>query len=185
MKSRWCLLLVIGFALLVVSSFIGCAASYTQKDLDAAREAGYNAGFTEGFNAGLTQTGTEPVTPPSTTPGPKTETPTTPQAGLPADAISWDKAKDHIGDRTTVCGPVAGTKYGATSRGKPTWLNIGKDYPSSERFVVIIWGENRGNFPQPPESYYDGKTICVTGLIQEYQGIPQIEVTTPDQIQEQ
>ena len=99
--------------------------------------------------------------------------------------IPWDEAKYHIGERATVSGPVAGTKYGATSSGKPTWLNIGKDYPSSERFVVIIWGENRGNFPQPPEDYYLGKTICVTGLITEYNGIPQIEVKDPSQIQEQ
>ena len=60
---------------------------------------------------------------------------------------------------------------------------MGKDTPSSERFVVIIWGEHRGNFPQPPESYYAGKTIYVTGLITEYNGIPQIEVTYPSEIQ--
>ncbi len=180
-KSRWYSILLIGLTLLLVVSVIGCG-QYTKEDIEEAYQRGYNAGFTGGFNAGLAQSGAETVpTPPiAPEPSPKTETPPT-----PAGAISWDKAKDHIGDRTTVCGPVVGTKYGATSSGKPTWLNIGKDYPSSERFVVIIWGENRGNFPQPPEDYYLGKTICVTGLIQEYEGIPQIEVTTPDQIQEQ
>lgn len=179
-NSRWYSVLVIGLALLLVSSFIGCAPFQSE-----AYQEGYKAGFADGYEAGLAQSGTETVPPTSTAPGPSQETETAPEAGVPTGAISWDKAKDHIGDRTTVCGPVAGTKYGATSRGKPTWLNIGKDYPSSERFVVIIWGENRGNFPQPPESYYTGKTICVAGLIQEYEGIPQIEVTTPDQIQEQ
>jgi len=180
-KARWYSILIIGLVLLLVSSFIGCGQSQSE-----AYQEGYKAGFTDGYEAGIAQlgAGTVPTPPITPEPSPKTETPTTPEAGLPADAISWDKAKDHIGDRTTVCGPVAGTKYGATSSGKPTWLNIGKDYPSSERFVVIIWGDNRGNFPQPPESYYAGKTICVTGLIQEYQGIAQIEVTTPDQIEE-
>ncbi|MBA7649941.1 hypothetical protein ES703_57740 [subsurface metagenome] len=177
MKTRWYSILLIGLVLLLASSIVGCGQSQSE-----AYQEGYKAGFTDGYEAGLAQSGVETVPTPSTAlePSPKTETPP-----IPADAISWDKAKDHIGDRTTVCGPVAGTKYGATSSGKPTWLNIGKDYPSSERFVVIIWGENRSNFPQPPESYYDGKTIYVTGLIQEYNGIPQIEVTTPDQIQEQ
>ena len=181
-KTRRYSILLIVLALLLVSSFIGCGQSQSE-----AYQTGYNAGFTEGFNAGLAQSGAEtvPTSPIAPEQSPKTETPTSPEADLPAGAISWDKAKDHIGDRTTVCGPVAGTKYGATSRGNPTWLNIGKDYPSSERFVVIIWGENRGNFAQPPESYYLGKTICVTGLIQEYEGIPQIEVMAPDQIQEQ
>jgi hypothetical protein len=182
-RTRCYSILAIGLVLLLISSFIGCGQSQSE-----AYQEGYKAGFTDGYQAGVSQSGTKTVPPTSTVvpeTGPKTETPTTPEAVLPAGAISWDKAKDNIGDRTKVCGPVAGTKYGSTSSGKPTWLNMGKDYPSSERFVVIIWGENRGNFPQPPESYYYGKTICVSGLIQEYEGIPQIEVTTPDQIQEQ
>jgi hypothetical protein len=50
---------------------------------------------------------------------------------------------------------------------------------------VVIWGENRGNFSQPPEVYYLNKTIYVTGLIDSYEGVAQIEVTSPAQIQEQ
>ena len=34
-----------------------------------------------------------------------------------------------------------------------------------------------------PESYYNGKKIAVTGLITSYEGVSQIEVTTPSQIQ--
>lgn len=180
-KIKWYSILLLGLVLLLASSIVGCGQSQSE-----AYQEGYKAGFTDGYEAGLAQSGAETAPASSVAPesSSETETPTTSETGLPAGAISWDKAKDHIGDRTTVCGPVAGTKYGATSSGRPTWLNVGKDYPSSERFVVIIWGENRGNFPQPPESYYDGKSICVTGLIQEYDGIPQIEVTTPDQIEE-
>ena len=172
-KRKWCSILLVGLVLILASSVIGCAPRYTQTDLDAAREAGYNAGFTEGYKAGLAQTEAETISPPSTE---------TPKAGLPAGAISWDKAKDHIGDRTTVWGPVAGASYRPDIRGQPTWLNIGKDWPSPERFVVIIWGKNRGNFPKAPETYYLGKTIYVTGLITEYNAIPQIEVTDPSQI---
>jgi len=178
-KIRWYSILLIGLVLLLSSSVIGCGQSQSE-----AYQEGYKAGFTDGYKAGLAQSGVETVPASSTAP----ELSPTPKADLPTDAISWDKAKDHIGDRTTVCGPVAGTKYGATSSGKPTWLNIGKDYPSSERFVVIIWGENRGNFPQAPEVYYLGKTIYVSGLIREYpkgSGRAQIEVTDPSQIQEQ
>jgi hypothetical protein len=179
-NRRWYSILLIGLVLLLASSVAGCGQSETYQE-------GYKAGFTEGFTAGLAQSGAETVSVPSTAPesSAKTEPSSTPKASLPAGAISWDEAKDHIGDRATVYGPVAGTQYGATSRGKPTWLNIGKDYPSTERFVGIIWGENRGNFPQAPEVYYLGKTIYVTGLITEYNGIVQIEVTTPDKIQEQ
>lgn len=190
-RRKWYSILLVGLVLLLVSSVIGCAPSPTEQDLQEAYQTGYNAGFTaglastsqdvnaayrDGYNTGLADGLAQRKS---------VDEEDQKQDHPPTGAISWYEAKDHIGDRATVCGPVAGTKYGATSRGKPTWLNIGKDYPSSERFVVIIWGENRGNFPQPPESYYLGKTICVTGLIQEYSGIAQIEVTTPDQIQEQ
>ena len=177
MKGNCYSLLLVGLVLLLLSFTIGCGQVNPQSE---AYQEGYKVGFTEGFNAGLAQSGAETVPPPSTASSPKTE-PSPPPAG----AISWDKAKDHIGDRTTVYGPVAGTFYGSNVKGRPTFLNIGEDHPSSERFTVVIWGENRGNFPQPPGSYYDGKTIYATGLIQEYKGVPQIEVTTPDQIQEQ
>jgi micrococcal nuclease len=103
---------------------------------------------------------------------------------LPSGAISWDKAKNHIGERTTVCGPVVSATWASGSKGKPTFLNIGKPYPDPDRFTVIIWEQYRSNFPQPPEAYYRGKTICVTGLIIPYKGIPEIEVKTPEQIKD-
>ncbi|MEA1872262.1 MAG: hypothetical protein U9M91_02580 [Chloroflexota bacterium] len=98
------------------------------------------------------------------------------------DAISWDEAKNHIGERTIVYGPVVDTNYASGSSGKPTFLNMGNPYPDPDRFTVVIWGENRGKFSQPPEDYYDGKTIYVSGLIDSYEGVPQIEVTSPAQI---
>jgi len=102
----------------------------------------------------------------------------------PPDAISWDEAKNHIGERTTVYGPVVDTHYASESSGEPTFLNMGNPYPDPNRFTVVIWGENRGKFSQPPEDYYVGKTIYVSGLIDPYEGVTQIEVTSPDQIHE-
>jgi len=103
---------------------------------------------------------------------------------LPPGSISWSEVKYHIGERTTVCGPVVDTTWASGSNGKPTFLNLGKPYPDPDRFTVVIWIQNRGNFPQAPEDYYLGKTICVTGLITEYNGIPQIEVSYPSEIQD-
>ena len=100
------------------------------------------------------------------------------------DAISCYEAKDHIGERTTVYGVVVDTNYASGSSGQPTFLNMCYTYPSPNRFTVVIWGENRGKFSQPPEDYYDGKTIYVSGLIVPYDGVPEIEVTSPDQIHE-
>ena len=103
---------------------------------------------------------------------------------LPAGSIAWDEAKYHIGERVTVCGPVVDATWASGSNGKPTFLNLGKSYPDPDRFTVVIWIQNRSNFPQAPEDYYLGKTICVTGLITEYSGIAEIEVQYPSDIQD-
>lgn len=102
----------------------------------------------------------------------------------PPGAITWADAKYHIGERITVCGSVVDTKWASDIEGKPTFLEIGKPYPHPDRFTVVIRIDCRGNFPQAPEEYYLGKRICITGLINEYDNIPQIEACYPSQIQE-
>ncbi len=96
-------------------------------------------------------------------------------------AIPWDEAKNHIGEKAFVSGPVVNTKYDREMSGGPTFLYLGK--PGG--FVVVVWDRYRGRFIEPPERYYLGKTIYVGGVITEDKGIPQIEVQTPSQIREQ
>ncbi len=79
--------------------------------------------------------------------------------------INWNNAYKHIGEEVTISGPVVTTKYASDSRGAPTFLNIGKPYPDSDRFTIVIWGENRDNFDSAPEDYYDSMTIEVTGVV--------------------
>jgi len=107
----------------------------------------------------------------------------TPTAPMLCD-IQWNQAITYIGEWKTVCGTVVDSHYAITSNGKPTFLNLGKPYPDQSRFTIIIWGDHRGNFPSPPEDYYLGRTVAVTGLIVEYNGIAEIEVTNPSQIEE-
>jgi len=102
----------------------------------------------------------------------------------PINAISCYEAKNHIGERTTVYGTVVSTNYASGSSGKPTFLNMCYAYPNPNRFTVVIWDDNRDKFPQPPEDYYNAKTIYVSGLIVLYDGVPEIEVTSPSQILE-
>ena len=83
----------------------------------------------------------------------------------------------------TVEGPVAGTDTQETESGLSTLLNVGVDYPDPSRFVVVIWGDDRSAFPQPPESMYEGKQIRVPGEVTEYDARAQIEVASPDAVQ--
>ena len=126
---------------------------------------------------------------PSATPTAPARTPApTQQAPAPTpttSAILWSEAKNHIGERTMVYGPVIGATYASSSKGQPTFLNVGKNYPDPARFTVLIWGSDRSKFSPAPEIQYKGKTIYVYGLIEEYKGSAQIVVTSPSQIQVQ
>jgi hypothetical protein len=99
-----------------------------------------------------------------------------------SNAISCSEAKDHVGERIAVYGIVVSTKYAVESNGKPTFLDMCSAYPNPNRLTVVIWDDNRDKFPQPPEDYYKSKTIYVSGLIVLYDGVPEIEVTSPSQI---
>lgn len=129
----------------------------------------------------VSPTATHTVTPtPSATP---TETATpTPAAPTP---IPWEMAGLFAGGEGTVCGPVVRTYFAKKTGGSPTFLDIGLPYPDPQRLNIIIWGRYRDNFPQPPEHLYYQKTVCVSGHIELYQGVAQIEVRSPEQIVEQ
>ena len=94
--------------------------------------------------------------------------------------LTATEAKDHIGEQATVCGKVASTRYAATTRGKPTFLNFDKPYPT-QIVTVLIWGENREKFGTPEKKYRD-KQVCVTGKITEYRGAAEIVVSDPQSI---
>ena len=94
--------------------------------------------------------------------------------------ISAEQAKSHVGDKTSVCGLVVGSRYASGSRGNPTFINLDKAYPH-EIFTVVIWGSDRQKFGNP-ENTYSNKRICVMGKITDYKGVPEIVAHEPSQI---
>jgi len=110
-----------------------------------------------------------------------TPTPIPTETAIP-NTIQWYEAGQHIGEDTTVCGPVIAAHFAQSSQGQPIFLNIGEDYPSPTRFTVVIWGEHHSNFPFQPDSHYQGQYVCVSGLIESYNDVPEIEVEFPSQI---
>ena len=103
--------------------------------------------------------------------------------GLAQTSISAAEAKNHVGERATVCGEVASVHYAARSRGNPTFINLDKAYPN-QIFTVLIWGSDRPKFGDPEETYRS-KRICVTGKISDYKGVPEIVAYEPSQIKVQ
>jgi len=99
------------------------------------------------------------------------------------NSISVAEAKNHVGEKATVCGEVASTHYAARSRGNPTFINLDKPYPN-QIFTVLIWGSDRPKFGDPEEAYRS-KHICVTGKVSDYKGVPEIIAYEPSQIKVQ
>jgi hypothetical protein len=105
------------------------------------------------------------------------------QPVLAQKKLTAAEAKDHIGETATVCGNVVSTRYAASTKGQPTFLNLDKAYPN-QIFTVVIWGSNRSKFGRP-EVEYNEKRICATGKITMYRGVPEIIADAPAQIMDE
>jgi micrococcal nuclease len=62
------------------------------------------------------------------------------------------------------------------SKGQPTFINLDEPYPK-QIFTAVIWGSDRSKFGQPETELKD-KRICVTGLIEQHRGTPEITLAT-------
>jgi hypothetical protein len=98
-----------------------------------------------------------------------------------AGAVSWNTARKHVGRVVTVRGPVVDTYFASSSNGQPTFLNLGARYPDTRRFTVVIWSEHRARFGRPEVRYYR-RTVCVRGLVEMYNGAPEIQLASPSRI---
>jgi DNA/RNA endonuclease YhcR with UshA esterase domain len=95
--------------------------------------------------------------------------------------LSAREAKDHVGQKATVCGEVASAHYAERTKGQPTFINLDEPYPH-QIFTALIWGSDRSKFGTP-ETALLGKKICVTGTIMTYRGEPEVVVSEPSQIE--
>jgi hypothetical protein len=82
---------------------------------------------------------------------------------LKAQTIPSAEAKNHIGEKATVCGLVAGKSVAIQSQGTPTFIDLDKPYPH-ETFTVLVWERDKGAVGSLPSS----GQLCVTGTITQY-----------------
>ncbi len=85
------------------------------------------------------------------------------------------EAKNHIGDRATVCGEVVSTHYAKSSKGELTFINLNEPY-QREVFTILIWTSDRAKLGTP-EDEYKGLRVCVTGKTTSFYGWPEIVPT--------
>ncbi len=84
-----------------------------------------------------------------------------------------------VGKHLTVCGHVE--RVGQSKTSMITFINFNeKDSP----YTGVIYAKDTVNFTEyKPMDFLEGKNICITGVVTLYKGKPQIEITTPKQIE--
>lgn len=97
-------------------------------------------------------------------------------------AISWDEAHQYQGKTIAVTGPVVEIASRMSVEGNPTFLNVGRAFPSRQRLSLVIWGRNRHEFESAFGWGLEGKDICAKGKIEMYRGVPQMELSFSDQL---
>lgn len=91
----------------------------------------------------------------------------------------WYNARKQIGSRGTIVGPVIDVFQATGSKGQPIFINIGKNYPDSDRAQVVIWGDRASEFADVLNKVDHGNAwVSVTGKISEYNGV--VEINTDD-----
>ncbi len=105
-----------------------------------------------------------------------------PASTEPEVRIKAKEAIEYIGKAAEVCGKVASLDYLPQINGEPTFLNLGRPYPS-QYFTAVIWGSDRARWNTSPDQQYENRNICVTGRIELYEGTPQIIVESPRQVE--
>jgi len=100
----------------------------------------------------------------------------------PGAIIPWEEAGGHYSRTITVQGEVVETGRGRN--GTPVYLNFQPYSPDSQAFHVVVFEDGFVNAPDgDPYSYYEGKTIRVTGEVGQYRDVPQIKVEGPGMIE--
>lgn len=108
--------------------------------------------------------------------------------------IPSSKAAEHMGEEGTVRGNVKDYQFISGGKGRPYILLFDKpgivergssisDMETPESFKVVIWKDDRKNFPANFAAGYTGKTVCATGVIEDYDGSPAIVARDPSQLE--
>ncbi len=91
--------------------------------------------------------------------------------------------KNHIGETVTISGRIYAGNYLIHVKTKPTFLNLYDSLPN-HRLMIRIDSVDREKFKNPPEVEYLNKQISVTGVVENYKGIPLIKVDNPSMMQQ-
>lgn len=101
---------------------------------------------------------------------------------LSAQLVSLNDLPKHMNTTVKVCGKIYNGIFLESVKNSPTLLNMGGIYPNHQ-LTLLIWSDNLKDFPPKPEQYYANTQVCVTGLVIDYKGKPEIVLKSPAQIE--
>lgn len=90
----------------------------------------------------------------------------------------------HVGSRIQVVGQIVQYSPGYTRFKDPyVFLNFGHEHPD-QTFTLVVWSDALGKFGRQNVDLeeFEGKWVCVTGVVSNFRGKPQIVVEMPSQI---
>jgi endonuclease G len=97
-----------------------------------------------------------------------------PAPTLPKNHFNTVQAKIYVdsGDQVCVCGTVVSTKK---TRNGHVFLNLDKRFPN-QIFTVTIWKDDLINFSYDPSVALEGKKMCFTGKVSDFDGTPSMNL---------
>jgi endonuclease G len=98
---------------------------------------------------------------------------------LPGGRFNTMQAKYHIGNKATICGTVVSTRR--TKKSNALYLNFDRMYPNQD-FYATVWDYNSPNFSYNPETYLQGRKVCVTGMVTVFDDIARISINNEKEI---
>ncbi len=95
--------------------------------------------------------------------------------------ITIQEASKYVGEVVKLCTKITEGKYNEILKSAPTLLYAGAD--STNMLTMVILADKRTSFKNPPEVFYKGKEVCITGKIDLYKNKPEIIITKEEQIE--
>ena len=95
--------------------------------------------------------------------------------------VKLEEINNYIGDSVQVRGFIKDVRFLESAKNSPTFISFGKPYPD-QTLTVVIWGDIRKKIHYVPTQKDFLKFAIVAGRVELEEGVPQIIITTGDQL---
>tara|TARA_B100000900_G_C20465524_1_gene669133 strand:- start:588 stop:953 length:366 start_codon:yes stop_codon:yes gene_type:complete len=97
--------------------------------------------------------------------------------------IHYREAINNKGKFLKVCGKIDSAYMHKSSNAELIFLNMGGKFPNHKFTGLIRYSSSKGNFISQPDKKYEGKFVCISGVITMYKKKPQIQIDFENQIE--